>query len=122
MRELGKVMLQNYCLDLVRGNLFCAVGLVQKDYHLLVLVVNFKAVVQLFHVEHSTLASPTLFVLADHYEWGEFKDVSYRSWEVVKTLGELEYQMESNEWFWKHVHRIPVDVKRVTQFKQILLE
>lgn len=79
MRELGKVMLQNYCLDLVRGDLFCAVGLVQKDYHLLVLVVDFKAVVQLFHVEHSALTSPTLFVLADHYEWGEFEDVSNRS-------------------------------------------
>ena len=115
-------MLQNDCLDLVWGDLFCAVGLVQKDYHLLVLVVDFKAVVQLFHVEHSALTSPTLFVLADHYEWGEFEYVSYRSWEVVKTLGELEYQMESNEWFWKHVHRIPVNVKRVTKFKQILLE
>ena len=92
-------MLQDYGLDMLRGNFLCSIGLIKENHHFLILMVDFQAVIKLFDVENSTLTHASLLVLRNDNIWWQPKPLPDIGCTIVKTFRKLENQMRPDKTF-----------------------
>ena len=116
-------MLENDCLNLISWDFFSSISLVQKDDHLLILMIQLKAVVKLSDMPDSSLAHVgSLFILTDHDEWRKSQSLSDRGRAIIKTFWKLEDKMLSYKTFTEYHYWVSIDMKWVTKLEHVFLE
>ena len=93
MRKLRQVVAKYNGLHKGRRNLFRTVRLINEQDHVLVVVVDFEAVVDLLDVEHTA----SRFVWADDDIGRQFKRLAHPLAEIVEAFRQLENEVESDK-------------------------